>query len=376
MLHTRFFLFIGFAVFASANCASSRKTSSSESLPSLAEVFKNEFTIGTAINPSQVNETDSAVTALIRTQYNTLTPENVMKAALIHPEWNRYNFEPADKLIAFAKKYNMKVNAHTMIWHSQVPPFIRKGISTDSMKTFMREHIQTVGARYNKQVETWDVVNEALNEDGSMRKSVFLETLGDDFVTEAFRLAQQASPDCKLYYNDFNIEQPKKRAGAIALIKKIQAAGVRIDGVGIQGHWKIGKMPLKEIEESIQQFSALGIEVAFTELDIDVLPRSFEGAEVSQRMRVDSSSNPYAKGLPDSVQLQLAEDYAALFKLFTKYQSSITRITFWGAYDGATWLNNWPVRGRTNYPLLFDRQLKPKPAFQKVIAVKSLSKTK
>ena len=202
-----------------------------------------------------------------------------------------------------------------------------------------------------------------------------MDEVGDNFVTEAFRLAQAASPNTELYYNDYNNEQPAKRAGCIALIKKVQAAGVRIDGVGIQGHWHLGKIPLKDIEESILQYSALGIKVMFTELDIEVLPRNFQGADVSQRMKEDPTMNPYVNGLPDSVQQQLANDYAALFNLFLKYKDKVTRVTFWGVNDGQSWLNGWPVRGRTNYPLLFDREFKPKPAFYKVIDAKKNFKT-
>jgi endo-1,4-beta-xylanase len=237
----------------------------------------------------------------------------------------------------------------------------------------MTDHITTIASRYEGKVKGWDVVNEALNEDGTMRKSIFEQLLGDDFVTEAFRLAQKAAPHTELYYNDYNIEQPAKRAGCIALIKKIQAAGVRIDGVGIQGHWHLGKIPLKDIEESIQQFSALGIKVMITELDIDVLNRNVQGADVNQRMQGTAQMNPYVNGLPDSVQQQLADDYSSLFKLFVKYKDKISRVTFWGVNDGQSWLNGWPIPGRTNYPLLFDREFKPKPAFYKVIEAKKNS---
>ena len=239
------------------------------------------------------------------------------------------------------------------------------------LKPFLIDHITTIASRYDGKMFSWDVVNEALNEDGTMRKSIFLDKLGDDFVTEAFRIAQKAAPNTELYYNDYNIEQPKKRAGTIAIIKKIQAAGVRIDGVGIQGHWHVNKIPLKDIEESILEFSALGIKVMFTELDIEVLQRNFQGADVSQRVASNPALNPYVNGLPDSVQVQLANDYESLFKLFLKHKDKVTRVTFWGVADGNSWLNGWPVRGRTNYPLLFDRQYKPKPAYYKVIALKT-----
>ncbi|MES2776862.1 MAG: endo-1,4-beta-xylanase [Bacteroidota bacterium] len=341
-----------------------------QGIPSLKSVFKNDFGIGTALNAAQIEERDPKAAALVPQQFNMITPENIMKAEVIHPQWNNYNFELADKLVAYGKKYSMPVNGHTLIWHSQLPAYARNIQNVDSFKTFFTSHINTIAGRYAGKVLSWDVVNEALNEDGTMRKSIFLNKLGDDFVTEAFRLAQAAAPGTELYYNDYNNEQPAKRAGCIALIKKIQAAGVRIDGVGIQGHWHVGKIPLKEIEESILQYSALGMKVMITELDIEVLPRNFSGADVSQRMKTDPSLNPYTGGLPDSVQQQLASDYASLFKLFLKHKEKLTRVTFWGVNDGQSWLNDWPVNGRTNYPLLFDRDLKPKPAFYSVIATK------
>lgn len=339
-------------------------------LPSLAKSFEKEFTIGTALSAEQIEEKDPAAAALIAQQFNTATPENIMKAEIIHPQWSKYNFDLADKMVAYCKKNNIRVNAHTLIWHSQLPAFAYGIQSADSFKTFFTEHITTIASRYDGKVDSWDVVNEALNEDGTMRNSVFLKKLGDNFVTDAFRLAQAAAPNTALYYNDYNNEQPAKRAGCIALIKKIQQAGVRIDGVGIQGHWHLGKIPLKEIEESIVQYAALGLKVMFTELDIEVLPRNFEGADVAQRMKSDPSLDPYKKGLPDSVEQQLAADYESLFKLFLKYSDTIERVTFWGVNDGQSWLNGWPVPGRTNYPLLFDRNYKPKPAFYKVIALK------
>jgi endo-1,4-beta-xylanase len=341
-----------------------------QTVPSLKDTFKNDFKIGTALHNAQFEERDPQMTQFIVRHFNVATPENIMKSALIHPKWDTYNFEPADKLVEFGKKHDILINGHTLIWHSQLPSFVRGIKSRDSVRTFFEDHIKTVAGRYEGKIFSWDVVNEALNEDGTLRKTVFLDYLGDDYITEAFRLTQKASPTTELYYNDYNNEQPAKRAGCIALIKKIQAAGVRIDGVGIQGHWHVGRVPFKDIEESILQYAALGLKVMFTELDIEVLPRNFQGAEVGQRMTANEKSNPYTAGLPDSVQQQLAADYEALFKLFLKHKDKVTRVTFWGVNDGNTWLNNWPIRGRTNYPLLFDRNNQPKPAFYKVVALK------
>jgi endo-1,4-beta-xylanase len=369
-------LTIFFAIVAGLffSCNSSKNiTADEEDISSLKDVFKKDFLIGAALNANEILQKDPKADALIQQQFDAITPENVMKCEVINPQWGVYNFDLADKYVEYGNEHHMAVIAHNLIWHSQLAPFVRKIKNADSLRQFMTDHITTIASRYDGKIKGWDVVNEALNEDGTMRKSIFEQSLGDDFVTEAFRLAQKAAPHTELYYNDYNIEQPAKRAGCIALIKKIQAAGVRIDGVGIQGHWHLGKIPLKDIEESIQQFSALGIKVMITELDIDVLNRNVQGADVNQRMQGTAQMNPYVNGLPDSVQQQLADDYSSLFKLFVKYKDKISRVTFWGVNDGQSWLNGWPIPGRTNYPLLFDREFKPKPAFYKVIEAKKNS---
>lgn len=349
-------------------CAGTSK--SAINTETLREAYKKDFLIGTALNSTQIEEKDPLAAALIPKQFNAITPENIMKAEILHPEWDRYDFTMADKIVAYGEKYKMAVNGHTLIWHSQLPRFARNIQDVDSFKTFFNQHITTVASRYSGKIFSWDVVNEALNEDGTMRKSIFLDKLGPDFVTEAFRLTQKVSPKTELYYNDYNNEQPKKRAGCIELVKKVQAAGVRIDGVGIQGHWHLGRVPFKDIEESILAYHALGLKVMITELDIEMLPRDFQGAEISQRTAANPSLNPYANGIPDSLLQQQARDYENLFKLFLKHKDKITRVTFWGVNDGQSWLNGWPVRGRTNYPLLFDRAFNPKPAYHAIMALK------
>ena len=360
-----------------AGCATGKKSFSPAEPPSLKEIFENDFAIGTALNIQQIEEKDSGAAVLVPRQFNTATPENIMKAESIHPQWDVYNFEPADKMIEYGRKHNIRINGHTLIWHSQLPVFARSIQNVDSFRTFFTDHIKTIASHYDGKILSWDVVNEALEEDGSLRKSVFLQKLGDDYIVEAFRLAQKAAPNTELYYNDYNIEQPKKRAGAIALIKKIQEAGVRVDGIGIQGHWKASAVPLMEIEESIEQFSALGIKVMFTELDLGVLPNPWDSdaADVNMKAAYNAKMNPYPNGLPDSMQVKLSTGYENLFLLFLKHKDIVSRITFWGVYDGQSWLNNWPIRGRTNYPLLFDRNFKPKPAFYKVIEAKKNFKT-
>lgn len=352
--------------------ACKQKESNINEKKGLKTVFADDFLIGAAINADQIMEKDTNALSLLPSEFNSITPENIMKCEIIHPEWDKYNFDLADKIVALGDKNDMFTVGHTLIWHSQLSPFVSKIKSKDSLTMFLENHINTIASRYDGKIEAWDVVNEALNEDGTMRKSIFLDLLGDDFVTEAFRLAQKATPNSELYYNDYNIEQPKKRAGAIELIKKIQAAGVRIDGVGIQGHWSIKGLPLEDIEQSILEYSALGIKVMFTEVDITVLPNPWDlqGADVNQNFEGSPMMNPYPESLPDSVQVALADEYEKLFNLFLKHKDKISRVTFWGISDSNSWLNGWPIKGRTNYPLLFDRNYLPKPAYDKVVSTK------
>ncbi len=351
-----------------ASCSSTKKLTDKKS--SLQQAYKNIFLVGAALNTTQIEEKDAAADALVKQQFSVITPENIMKCEIIHPDWNRYDFMLADKIVAYGKKNNIAVVGHTLIWHSQLSPFVQKIQSKDSLQTFLNNHITTIASRYDGKIKGWDVVNEALEEDGTLRKSIFLSKLGEDYIVEAFRIAQKAAPNTELYYNDYNIEQPKKRAGAIELIKKIQAAGLRIDGVGIQGHWRSYRVPMKEIEESIKEFAALGIKVMFTELDLGVLPNPWDSdaADVNLKAEYNAKMNPYATGLPDSVAAAQAKSYGDLFTLFVKHKDKISRVTFWGVNDGQSWLNGWPIIGRTNYPLLFDRNFKYKPAFTTVIA--------
>lgn len=339
--------------------------------PSLQQSFKNYFLIGTALNATQIQQKDLKAASIIVNDFNCVTPENIMKSEIIHPTWDTYDFSMSDKLVDYAQQHQIKVNGHTLIWHSQLPSFVKHMKDVDSLKQFFSNHIKTVASRYDGKIFSWDVVNEALEEDGSLRKSIFLEKLGPNYIVDAFKIAQKASPNSALYYNDYNIEQPKKRAGAIAIIKQLQAAGVRIDGVGIQGHWRYNKIPFKEIEESIIEFSQLGVKVMFTELDLGVLPNPWDSdaADVNMKATYSAKMNPYMSGLPDSVQVKFTEGYESLFKLFIKHKDKISRVTFWGVHDEQSWLNGWPIKGRTNYPLLFDRQYKAKEAYYKVIAL-------
>jgi endo-1,4-beta-xylanase len=285
-----------------------------------------------------------------------------------------YYFVPADSMVAFAERNGIFTVGHTLLWHQQTPGWVFEDslgeqLTRESLLARLKDHIFTVVGRYKGQVKGWDVVNEALNEDGSMRKTKWLEIIGEDYLQKAFEYAKEADPLAELYYNDYNIETPVKRDSAVKLIRNLQSKGVKIDGVGIQGHYHMDFPDLNDIDIAIQQFGELGLKVMFTELDINVLPRpeNISGADISKNFDLQKQLNPYPESLPDSVQQKLAKRYADMFKIFVKHSDKVSRITFWGLYDAQSWLNNWPVRGRTNYPLLFDSNYEPKPAFYSVI---------
>ncbi len=347
--------------------------------PSLKQHFSNDFKIGAAINDQQITESDTAAVRLLRTEFNSITPENIMKWEEIHPVLDTFNFDLSDKYVSLGKKLDMNIIGHTLLWHSQIGQWMNEVKDSVAMAAYIKRHIATVAGRYKSRIHGWDVVNEALNEDGSLRESVFLEVMGDRYLEFAFKEAEKADPEAELYYNDYNMWKPEKRAGAIKLIKQLQSSGAKIDGVGLQAHWSVDGPPLEEIENSIIAYSELGIKVMFTELDVTTLPNPWEieGAEVSQNYEHyegDEKMDPYRANLPDSMQTKLAERYKDIFNLFLKHKDKIDRVTFWGVSDGNSWLNNWPIKGRKNYPLLFDRKYKDKEAYHSVLDLKSSEK--
>jgi endo-1,4-beta-xylanase len=346
-----------------------------KSEPTLKERFKKDFYVGAALNNGHVSGRDQQGQALIKKQFNTISPENLLKWGPVHPRPDEYNFKPADEYLAFGQKHDMFIVGHTLVWHQQTPDYVfedEKGqpVSRQVLLKRMQDHITTVVGRYKGKIHGWDVVNEAINDqDGGMRKTKWLEVIGEDFVQKAFEYAHQADPKAELYYNDYSMYRPDKREGVIRLVKGLQAKGVKVHAIGMQGHYGLTEPTIAQIEASIVAFAKLGVKVNFTELDINVLPnpRRRQGADIADTYGQAKQFNPYTQGLPDSVQQQLARRYAELFTLFTKHRDKIERITFWGVSDANSWLNNWPIRGRTNYPLLFDRNYQPKPAFKAIL---------
>jgi endo-1,4-beta-xylanase len=345
--------------------------------PALKDVFKNDFLVGGALNDDVVSGRDPNAAAITAKHFSTITPENVMKWMHIHPEPNKYDFAASDRFVEFGRKNNMFIVGHTLIWHWQTPNWVfvddaNQPLTRDALLARMKDHISTVVGRYKGRVNGWDVVNEALDDNGQLRKTSWLDIIGEDFIAKAFEYAHEADPDAELYYNDFSLENPAKRDGCIRLVKDLQSKGVHIDGVGIQAQaWRLPPdyPSLKDVEDFINAVSALGVKVMITEMCIDVLPKAVyqPGADLKLRAELREELNPYPNGLPNRIQNKLAKRYEELFSIFHKHADKISRVTLWGVYDKTSWLNNWPVRGRTNYPLLFDRNYKPKPAFYAVI---------
>ena len=339
----------------------------------LKEAFHNGFLVGAAINTDQITGKDTRGDAIITQQFNSITPENVMKWEVIHPRPDAYDFTLADEYVEFGQKNHMFIVGHNLCWHSQTPAWVfkdKKGrpISRKALLRRLHDHIQTVVGRYKGKVNSWDVVNEALNEDGTLRQSPWMKIIGEDYIVKAFQYAHEADPAAQLNYNDYNLEIPAKRKGAIALVKRLQAKGIPIAVVGDQGHLHMDE-PSAEVEDAtITDLAATGVKVAITELDIDVLPSAWgQTADVSLNVQQNAKLNPYASGLPDAEKEALAKRYADLFAVYWKHRDVISRVTLWGVTDGDSWLNNWPVKGRSSYPLLFDRDGKPKAAFDAVL---------
>ena len=342
--------------------------------PTLKDAFKGSFLIGAALNPGEITESDAGDDTIVKRQFDSISPENVLKWEMVHPEPDRYDFDLPDKYVAFGEKNHMFVVGHTLVWHHQTPKWVfqdAKGnpVDRETLLKRMREHIQTVVGRYKGRVNGWDVVNEALNDDGTLRQTPWLTIIGEDYLAKAFEFAHEADPKAELYYNDYSLENEVKRNGAVELIRKLQAQGVPVTGVGLQGHYGIEWPPADQLDAAIASFAKVDVEVMITELDVDVLPPAmqYRGADISRSAELKPKLNPYANGLPDSVQQALAKRYADLFAVFLKHRGDLNRVTFWGVTDATSWLNNWPVRGRTSYPLLFDRDGRPKPAFYAVI---------
>ena len=345
-----------------------QKGNANAQIPTLQSTLGKYFLVGAAIDTRLPAGQDPEAEAVIKEQFNQVVAENCMKGEENHPEVNRFDFTDGDKLVDWAQKNGKTVIGHCLVWHSQPPKWMftdaqGKQVSREVLIGRMYNHIMTVVTHYKGKIEGWDVVNEAFEDDGSYRKSPYYNIIGPEFIELAFQFAHEADPNVELYYNDYSTSKPGKREAICKLVRSLKAKGLRIDAVGMQSHNGYNYPDYAEYEKSIEAFAAEGVKVMMTELDMNMLPNpeGFGGAEISQNYELQAKYNPYVKGLDKKAQKLFHQRYIDLFKIIERHKDVISRVTFWGVNDGHTWLNDWPIKGRTNYPLLIDRnnQLKP-----------------
>lgn len=340
--------------------------------PSLWQAARSRFPIGAAVTSYQVS--DPKTVELILRQFNCLTAEYEFMPQFLEPSPGVFTFDRADRVAAFAAAHHLPLTGHMLCWNQLTPQWMfaepaGKPLSRQAALDNLRLYIDTVVKHFRGKVDSWNVVNEAISDVAGeyLKDTPAKAAIGDDYIMRAFEFAHAADPTVSLYYNDYNIEDPVKLPKTLRLIHSLKASGVKLDAVGIQGHWLLNFPKAEVIDSAIGEFGKAGVKVMITELDVDVLPRSAAGADLNSRQI--AGANPYANGIPPAVLQQQAQRYAELFRVFDKHTDVLTRVTFWGVDDGQSWLNDYPVKGRTNYPLLFDRRLLPKPAFQSVIDV-------
>jgi endo-1,4-beta-xylanase len=349
--------------------------------PGLKSVLADKFLIGTALNANQIFGRDTASLDIVRRHFSAVVAENGMKPASIQRVEGEFDFTEGDALVDFAEKNGITVTGHCLIWHSQIPRWffvdsVGRPASPQLLKERMRTHIHTVVGHYKGRVLGWDVVNEAIVEDGSYRASPFYAILGEEFIPLAFQYAHEADPDCELYYNDYGMHLPGRRDGVVRLIRQLKERGLRIDAIGMQGHMGIDYPTIEEFETSMQAFAAEGVNVMITEWDMSALPTVEMGANVGSFVTDTAlfrrNLNPYPDGLPDSISTLWNQRMMDFTNLFIKHADYVTRVTAWGVTDRDSWKNGFPIRGRKDYPLLFDREFQPKPFVTALIEKKPL----
>lgn len=340
-------------------------------VPSLAGAWQRHFPLGVAVWP-EGRTPDARDLALVTRHFRQITPENVMKWRDTEPEEGTFTWAAADACVAFARRHGLDVHGHCLLWHHRLPSWVevdKEGapVPVSRLRQRLVGRIATLAGRYRGKVRSWDVVNEAILDDGSWRPTVWHRTLGPEFVAAAFHHAARTDPDARLGYNDFNCWKPAKRDAIVQLHAEVAATGARLDLLGMQAHYTLTEPPLEAIEAALDAFASTGARIAITELDVDVLPGPGSGGELEASGDPGATDlDPSRDGLPDAVQEALATRYADLFRLFRRYARHIAFVTFWGIHDGCSWRNSFPLRGRTNHALLFDRLRQPKAAFHAV----------
>ncbi len=356
-------------IFASCN-----SETQSQKPTTLKDAFAGKFYIGTAMNAWQITGKDTAGVKVIKDQFKAIVAENCMKSERIHPKEDEYNFKLPDQFVEFGEQNDKFITGHCLIWHSQAPRWFftddeGNDVSREVMIERMKNHISKVVGRYKGQIKGWDVVNEAIMEDGSWRKSKFYQIVGEDFIKLAFKFAHEADPDAELYYNDYNEWFPGKRDAIVQMIRDFKAEGIRIDGIGMQGHIGMDSPSLEDYEAAIVAYANEGMKVMVTELDMSILPnkRRDVGADIATSFEYQQELNPYIHGVPEEKMTEWDNRMLDFFRLFLKHSDAVSRVTLWGVSDATSWKNGFPIPGRTDYPLLFDRNYQSKSIVPKLI---------
>lgn len=328
----------------------------------LRESAEGHFLMGVAVNTRQAEHPESTDSRAITRQFDCVVAENCMKMEVVHPAEGVFCFEDGDRLADFARDNHQKLIGHCLMWHSQAAEWFTKDdqgndVTPEVLKQRMRTYITTVVGHFKGRVWGWDVVNEALEDDGSFRESDYYRILGEDFIQLAFQYAHEADPDAELYYNDYSMALPAKCDAAVRLVEQLKKEGCRIDAVGFQGHMTMDFPSVEMMERSIEKVSAAGVKVNITEWDLSILPNPFNhsGADVASNFSYKKEDDPYRGGVPAEVQRQWDERVMEMFDLFLKHRDSIDRLTFWGLSDSDSWRNDFPMKGRRDYALFFDR---------------------
>ena len=346
---------------------------SEKPVATMKDHFKDDFLIGAAIPVDQVKGLDPRADSIVTLHFNSIVAENCMKSEKVNPAEGVYFWDDADAFVDYGQRNGMAVIGHTLVWHSQLAPWFPLDsagnyVSAEVLKERMRNHITTMVSRYKGRIKGWDVVNEAILDDGSYRHSPFYDILGEEFIPLAFQYAHEADPDVELYINDFSMSAPGKRDRYVRIINDLRSRGLRIDGIGMQGHIGMDYPEIGEFEKSIVEFGKTGVQVMITEWDITALPTVRFGANVGDTVDRDEKYNPYADGLPEDVARKWNDRVSQWIAMFKRHSDVISRVTLWGTHDGMSWRNDWPMYGRTDYPLPFDRDYNLKPAFANLLS--------
>lgn len=315
----------------------------------LKEKYKDYFKVGVAVS----DKTIESHADIIKEHFNCITSENETKYSSVAVKEGKYDFHKADKIIDFARKNEILVRGHTLVWHNQTPDWVFDG-SKEQVLNRIRDHIIRLGERYKEQIYCWDVVNEAIEDKTGlvMRQSKWVEILGENFMDDVFRIAREELPNIELFYNDYNECNDEKREKIVQVIKGMKDREVPIDGVGLQCHHNIYYPLEDDLRRTIETYASLNLQIHITEMDVSL----FEFHNHSKLLK------------PSTKLLEMqAKVYETAFRIFREYKDYIECVTLWGIADDVTWLDNFPVKDRKNWPLLFDEEHKPKEAFYRIL---------